>query len=125
MKSYIALSLSDLILVQGFAEAFSDKDTKRIHKILFQNGMNIKDEEGVEEVIVNHRNLQGKEINCLVYRGTERTDKEWLNSGAATLEAYMASADTDTQKDMIRMSRRYNNYEHVERVGKGSKSDKN
>jgi hypothetical protein len=37
----------------------------------------------------------------------ERQDREYLNSGIASMEAWIASSDESTREDMMNMSRRY------------------
>ena len=95
-----SLSLSDLMLIPTFAEAFGKNDTKKIKQILFENGMNVEDI--VDEVVCTHRNLRGQVINCLRYESTERMDSEWLDSGVASWEAKVASINDPTMRSDLK-----------------------
>lgn len=81
------LSLSDLIKVDGFAEAFSLNDKEKIDDVLFENGMDVS--KNIFENECNHRNLTGDVIYCLRYEGAERSDRSWKDTGAATLDAWI------------------------------------
>ena len=100
---HYSISLSDLILIEDFAKAFASQDKNTIEKILYSNGMEVK--HGYTTEPRQHRNLQGKVVNCIRYEGVERIDREWLQSGAASMEAYVASSDPEVQKDMKNMSK--------------------
>ena len=71
------LSLSDLLLCEGFGKAFGENDKESINKFLFDNGLDVS--MGVDEVVCKHRNLRGNVVDCLMYQGHERSD-EWLDS---------------------------------------------
>jgi hypothetical protein len=86
------LSLSDCLLISGFAEAFGKDDKQVIHTFLFNNGMDV--EQGVEEFFCKHRNLRGQVVDCILYQGHERNDS-WLKSGAASWEAIVESCDLE------------------------------
>lgn len=98
-----SLSLSDLLLIEDFAKAFGYNDTPTINKILYCNGMEVS--RGYTTETKQHRNLQGKVVTCVRYEGVERIDKEWLRTGAASMEAYVASSDPEVRKDMKNMSK--------------------
>ena len=85
-----SLSLSDLMLVEGFAEAFGKDDKEAIEAFLFANGMDVVNLP-YSSRYCTHRNLQNKIISCIGYDGGERCDSEWLNSGAASLNAVIES----------------------------------
>lgn len=81
------LSLADLLLVEGFREAFSQNDKEKINNILFQNGMDIVKK--VKTRVCTHRTLSGKVAeNTLRYEGSERTDRPWKDTGAASIFAW-------------------------------------
>jgi hypothetical protein len=98
------ISLSDLLAYPEFKEAFGKDDKETIKKLLFKCGMDI--ERGVEEAKCKHRNARGVIVDCIQYRGMERVDKVWLQSGYATLEAYFEAADPDLRAEMKEMSKR-------------------
>ncbi len=87
------LSLSDLLLVQGFAEAFGKDDKQAINKFLEQNGMDISQE--IDEVVCKHRNLHGQVVDCLMYQGHELETKAWLSSGAASWDCIVDNCNLD------------------------------
>lgn len=88
-----SLSVSDLIMVQGFAEAFAkgDEGLPEIVEILRHNGMDTNKE--FELVECTHRNLQNKVVTGERYEGKERLDKAWIKSGYASLEAQIESEE--------------------------------
>lgn len=100
------LSLSDLLLVDNFAEAFGKDDKQTIYKILEENGLDTS--MGVEEVVCKHRNLRGNVVDCLMYQGHERSD-EWLKSGAASWENILEHSSLDLRIDLKTMGRQGNN----------------
>lgn len=91
MSVDFSLSMSDLVLIKEFAEAFGKDDKETIKKILFENGMDTNAE--IEEVACTHRNLQGKVVNCIRYEGLERSDPEWLKNPACSWDARVAACD--------------------------------
>lgn len=105
MKSYRAVSLSDLITTKEWIEAEESNDVKAKNKILWICGIDVENEYGVEEELVEHRNWQNQVVKCIRFVGVERTDREWLRSGLASMEGHMAPASNDVRKDMIQMSR--------------------
>lgn len=89
MSSYLAaysLSISDLVLDKNFVKAYGENDIPKIKEILWKYGMDTKNKE-FEEVQCQHRNLQNTIVNCTRYNGAERTDKEYLASGMASIYA--------------------------------------
>ena len=91
MSVDFSLSMSDLVLIKEFAEAFGKDDKETIKKILFENGMDTNAE--IEEVVCTHRNLQGKVVNCVRFEGLERSDPEWLKNPACSWDARVAACD--------------------------------
>lgn len=105
MKSYISVSLSDLITTKEWIEAEKNNDSAAKKKILWMCGLNVNHPDGVEEEVVEHRNWQKQIVKCVRFTGVERTDQEHLRSGLATMEGHMAAASADVRVDMIKMNR--------------------
>lgn len=118
MKSYMSVSLSDLITTKEWIEAEKNNDDKAKKDILFTLGLDVNHPEGVEEELVEHRNLQKQVVKCIRFTGVERTDKSWLRSGYATMEGHLAAASPDLRQEMINMSRR-SRYAYVIDVKEG------
>ena len=105
MKSYMSVSLSDLITTKEWIEAEKNNDDKAKKDILFTLGLDVNHPDGVEEELVEHRNLQKQVVKCIRFTGVERTDKSWLRSGYASMEGHLSAASPDVRKDMIKMNR--------------------
>lgn len=101
MSVHYYLSVSDLLLVEGFKEAYGSGDKEKIFSILKANGMDV--DEGVDEVFCTHRNLRGDVVKCIRYEGFELTTKEWLNLGAASLEAHIAACPDASKRVHLAM----------------------
>jgi hypothetical protein len=101
------LSISDLLLIDNFKEAFGKDDKQSIEKILFENGMDITEPYSLE--FSKHRNLRGNIVSCQRYVGEERQDQKWLKSGAASWEAIVESCDLDLRIALKTMSQQSNN----------------
>lgn len=97
------LSLSDLMLVDNFAEAFGKNDKETIYRILEQNGFDTS--MGVEEVVCQHRNFQGKVVNCLMYQGHELSTKEWLSGAAASWDNTLEHSSLDLRIQLKNMGK--------------------
>ena len=50
----------------------------------------------VEVIECQHRNLQGKVVDGKLFMAFERLDWEWVKSGHASLEAFIASSNDPT-----------------------------
>lgn len=98
-----SLSLSDLILIPKFQKAFGENNKEEIYKILFENGMDVTSDEPVEEIVCTHRNLRGKVVNCLRYESNERTDRQWIESGAASWDAQVAACEDQSMRVELRV----------------------
>lgn len=104
--NYHYLSFSDLLLVDGFAEAFGQQDVAGIKDCLWRCGMDVNHEEKYEEAFVEHRNLQNHVVKCIRYSGYERTDNAWLKTGVASLAAIIASTpDLSLRRELRTMSK--------------------
>lgn len=105
---YHALSVKDLQLLDGWDDSLLEatpESNKQLNEILWNNGMNVYKPYSVDVCL--HRTLNnnvpwyGARIN-----GMERTDKAWLRSGYASVEAYIASTkDLSLQKELMNMNR--------------------
>src|ERR1043165_53667 len=101
------LSISDLLLIKSFQEAFGNDDKQAIEKILFENGMDIEEPYTVE--FSQHRNLRGQIVSCDRYVGEERMDKYWLKSGTASWEIQVEACDLDLRIQLKSMGQQSNN----------------
>lgn len=60
---------------------------------------------GVEVIECQHRNLQGKVVDGKLFMGFERLDRDWVKSGNASLEAFIASSNDPTLgKEIVTMN---------------------
>ncbi|CCM43660.1 thymidylate synthase [Pseudomonas phage vB_PaeM_C2-10_Ab1] len=98
------LSLEDLMLVDGFKEAFQSNNEKIVREHLWTNGMDVKNY-SYEMVFCQHRTLIGRVVEGLRFSGFERTDKEWLSLGCASLEAHIAACDDSNLRFTLRKMR--------------------
>lgn len=115
------LSLSDLLLCEGFAKAFGEDNKEDISKFLFKNGLDVS--MGVDEVVCKHRNLRGNVVNCLMYQGHERSD-EWLTQGAASWENILEHSSLDMRIQLKTMGKMLNTGDFCEYAQKhGIQSD--
>ena len=95
------LSVSDLLLVEGFQVAYGSGDKEKIAEILEANGMDTK--QGVDEVFCTHRNLRGEVVTCVRYEGFELTTPEWLASGAVSLDAHIGACKDVSKRVALQM----------------------
>ena len=100
MNAGFSLSVSDLILVDDFPRIFSLDDKVMLEKFLFANGLDVN--QPYDQEVVTHRNLQNQVVNCLRFVGTERSCRDWLNTGAASLEAWVSSSKDGSFRDEMR-----------------------
>lgn len=96
-----SLSLSDLLLVDGFKEAYSKEDHRTVNKILFMNGLDVKKK--VDVVVALHRNLRNQIVTCERYEGCERMDEAWLKSGYASMYAIIEATGDDNLRHTLRI----------------------
>lgn len=117
----LARSESDLNLIANFKEDFAasleDFDTNYdvveecgewhgfvlspvILQYLHDNG--IDRDKPVEIVRNKHRNIRKQVVTCYRFEGQERLDKEWIRSGAATLDAVIASSKDGSMRFELR-----------------------
>lgn len=118
------LSLSDLLLCEGFAQAFGENNKEQINKFLFDNGLDVS--MGVEEVVCKHRNLRGNVVDCLMYQGHERSCSEWLTGGSASWDNTLEHSSLDLRIQLKNMGKILNTGDFCEYAQKhGIQSDSN
>lgn len=96
-----ALSFHDLDMVDGFREAMEFDNKKIFESILFTNGMDTK--LGYELVACNHRTINKIEYYGIRVEGFERTDKAWIDTGCASLEAQIESTKDKSLRKTLRV----------------------
>lgn len=97
LVSYKNISMSDLIRCPGF-----DGTDEKIKELLYKLGVDTRFP--VEVEVVTHRNMQNQVVTCEYCMGRERTDRAYIQSGHASIEALYASKP-DIAQDLIKMSR--------------------
>ena len=95
------LSVSDLLLIDGFKEAYGREDNPTIRKILFMNGLDIKKE--YEVVVTTHRNLRNQVVTCERYEGLERLDDAWIKGGYASMYAIIEATKDGNLRHTLRV----------------------
>lgn len=85
-----SLSFFDLEKVEGWSSAWQSQDKKDVEKYLFENGMDTS--QPYEIRVCMHRTLCNKVEYGPRFEGTERNCKEWLASGAASMDAIISSS---------------------------------
>lgn len=95
-----ALSFHDLNLVDGFKEAHDSQNLKVFESILQTNGFDVS--LGYELVACNHRTINNIEYYGIRVEGFERTDKAWLSTGCASLEAQIEATKDKTLRHTLR-----------------------
>lgn len=93
------LSVSDLRLLDKWHDDLEEINRVAFLMLLFENGVDIS--KPIEKRVCTHRNLQNKVVNCLRYDCTERTDKQWLTSGAASVNAFIDSCRDPSLKAIL------------------------
>jgi len=83
------ISESDLQVFKEYDNTVASRN-KLLYKLGVDTSMNI------EVLKCHHRNLQGKAVECNLFMGFERLDKEWVKSGWASDEAFLASSNDPT-----------------------------
>jgi len=64
------------------------------NQLLYKLGVDVS--MSVEVIECQHRNLQGKVVEGKLFMAFERLDREWVKSGNASLEAFIASSNDPT-----------------------------
>ena len=97
LVSYKNISMSDLIQCPGF-----DGTDEKIKELLYKLGVDTRFP--VEVEVITHRNMQNQVVTCEYYMGRERTDRAYIQSGHASIEALYASKP-EYAPELIKMSR--------------------
>ena len=116
--NFMYLSFSDLRLLDDWVDP--KPEPKELAKILHTNGMDIT--RPYEIVKCKHRNLRNQIVDDYRVEGSERTDLEWRQSGAASVCAYLYSTDDlFLKEDMRKMNRRSDSdyFEKMKRTFEG------
>jgi len=73
------------------------------NQLLYKLGVDVS--MSVEVIECQHRNLQGKVVEGKLFMAFERLDREWVKSGHASLEAFIASSNDPTlSKEIVTMN---------------------
>ena len=73
------------------------------NQLLYKLGVDVS--MSVEVIECQHRNLQGKAVEGKLFMAFERLDREWVKSGHASLEAFIASSNDPTLgKEIVTMN---------------------
>lgn len=105
MSVPFSLSFYDLAQVDGFNEAVKNQDKAAMNDILYRSGMCV--DLGYDIVSCTHRVLTRKEPwTGPRVEGYERTDHAYIATGAASLDAYIASCDDASLRVDLKMHSR-------------------
>jgi len=98
-----SLSLSDMLLVDGFKEAFGADNKELINKYLYDNGLDCS--LGVDEVVCQHRNLRGQVVNCLRWEAHERDDPQWMSGEGCSWDNKIENSSLDLRIQLKNMGK--------------------
>ena len=99
-KNTISRNISESDL-QVFKEY--DNTVASRNKLLYKLGVDTS--MSVEVIECQHRNLQNKVVDGKLFMCYERLDREWVKSGHASLEAFIASSNDPTLgKEIVTMN---------------------
>lgn len=96
-KNTISRNISESDL-QAFKEY--DNTVASRNKLLYKLGVDTALH--IEVIECQHRNLQNKVVDGKLFMCYERLDREWVKSGHASLEAFIASSNDPTLGKEIR-----------------------
>ncbi len=117
-----SLSLSDMLLVQGFKEAFGNNDQELIKQYLYDNGLDSS--LGLDEVVCEHRDLRGQVVNCLRWEAHERNDSGWMSGEGCSWENKVEHSSLDMRIQLKTMGKMLNTGDFCEYAQKhGIQSD--
>lgn len=106
------LSFYDLEGVVGFSYAKATNNKEELERILWEHGANIGKPYYINKV--SHRpRTSNKPYHGFRVEFTERLDKEWLISGAASLEAKLFTTDKSLADELASLDPR--NHRHTKR----------
>lgn len=101
----IALSIvsaADIAVVKpDFTYDWTISNPKAFQDILHEFGMDVTSMWEVQDDVI-HTTRMNKVVQCTRYVGSERTDKEWINSGYASREAKDKSSGSKLLNDIYR-----------------------
>jgi len=92
------LSLSDLMLIEGF----DIQDIKNVEKHLYANGMDVY-KDGWEAITCKHRNLQNKVVDGIRFHGCIRLDREWVQKGVMSAEDIIHNCQDKSLADELKV----------------------
>lgn len=96
------LSFADLQKIPEFRLALMRQDLETFERILWENGLDIK--KGYNIVKCLHRPRTSHEVyDGFKVDSIERLDPAWLNSGAASEEAYFYAQSKDMRDELIKL----------------------
>lgn len=99
-KNTISRNISESDL-QVFKEY--DNTVASRNKLLYKLGVDIS--MSVEVVECQHRNLQNKVVDGKLFMAFERLDRDWVKSGYASTDAFIASSNDPTLgKEIVTMN---------------------
>lgn len=98
------ISFSDLLLVDGWKEAFASDNKVEISRRLYACGVDIAKPWSVE--FSTHRNLQGQIVSCERIISKERGDPTWIKSGGASDQVKLEQHEGSMFKELAGMGRR-------------------
>lgn len=105
-KSYNYMSEADLQKLDFWNDNLPQTNPSLFKDILYKHGADTTKQ--IECVEDTHRmRTSNKTHTGKRWVFIERTDSAWLKSGVATIEAYLAASDSETMKDMQKMSKTY------------------
>lgn len=114
-----SVSLFDIMNDKKGREIVLSGNKEKLYELLYDLGMDTKLFE-VEEHLCSHRPLTKEDKEPwfgTLYKGDERKDRQWIESGNASFEAEVeATGDVSLQRELAAMSREANYYEAA--VGK-------
>ena len=98
------LSISDLTLVDGWAEAYASDNKIEINRRLYSCGVDITKPWTIQ--FSTHRNLRGQIVDCDRVVAVERTDAQWIKSGGASDQVKLEQHEGSMFKELAGMGRR-------------------
>jgi len=117
------LSFTELQQVVGFRSALMTENTEEFRRILFENGVDISKPYNIVKCLHRPR-TSNKIVDGFRIEFTERTERAWLDTGAASLEAWVFSGnDKSLHQELRNMSRERNH--SVEREYQSQNYNKN
>lgn len=102
--AYLSISLADLLMVDGFAQAYGESATDDTALKAILHGCGIDVEKDFDWRHCTHRRINGEIVTCDRVEGRERIDREWLESGYSSYDAKIDSyKDIDFRVELRNM----------------------